>query len=353
MADLVFKLKTLTPIWTGGIDKDDRKLHLTGIKGSLRWWYEALLRGLDKYACDPRSDDSCRVESKGINHNFPVPDQVKKIICPACYLFGCTGWSSKFVLRMVQPSSNIVVISLNAEDKNEIPFDIYFVEKKQFEIGEELLLKMMLRLIVDYGAIGGKTVLKPSDEDYKNVLSYPKKNHLDYGIIARRVEKNGIDESNVPTSKINTSTTINDYLKAFPKSGTDNHLEWPALDNFLFVRDGYIHRRMHNDIVNRDSMNPKKYLQSAGDLNKWIGGHEPTGGDDKAISKKMFSFHGIKPSALVKKDERLPADDSRIDLFVRRSFGYSKMGQFDDFQTLVKQKFTVSISLGKEVLDDL
>lgn len=41
------KIKTLTPIWTGGFEpgKMDR-IHETGIIGSLRWWYEAIVRGL-------------------------------------------------------------------------------------------------------------------------------------------------------------------------------------------------------------------------------------------------------------------------------------------------------------------
>jgi CRISPR type III-B/RAMP module RAMP protein Cmr1 len=33
----------------------------TGIIGSLRWWYDALVRGMGGYACDPTSDeDRCR-----------------------------------------------------------------------------------------------------------------------------------------------------------------------------------------------------------------------------------------------------------------------------------------------------
>ncbi|MGQ9833224.1 MAG: type III-B CRISPR module RAMP protein Cmr1, partial [Candidatus Villigracilaceae bacterium] len=36
------QLKTLTPLWTGGIDGTTDRLHETGLIGSLRWWYEAL-----------------------------------------------------------------------------------------------------------------------------------------------------------------------------------------------------------------------------------------------------------------------------------------------------------------------
>ena len=42
-----FKLRALTDIWTGGVDhRNGDKLHLSGIKGSIRWWYETLVRGL-------------------------------------------------------------------------------------------------------------------------------------------------------------------------------------------------------------------------------------------------------------------------------------------------------------------
>ncbi|HHF52316.1 MAG TPA: type III-B CRISPR module RAMP protein Cmr1, partial [Candidatus Aminicenantes bacterium] len=39
------KIKTLTPIWTGGVGGRCDRLHETGIIGSLRWWYEAIVRG--------------------------------------------------------------------------------------------------------------------------------------------------------------------------------------------------------------------------------------------------------------------------------------------------------------------
>jgi CRISPR-associated protein Cmr1 len=65
-------LRTLTPLWTGGIDagQSDR-LHETGIIGSLRWWYEAILRGCGVRVCDPTA------------HNCTG--------CPACQAYGMTG----------------------------------------------------------------------------------------------------------------------------------------------------------------------------------------------------------------------------------------------------------------------
>ncbi len=48
----VIKLKTLTPLWTGGADGEMDRIHETGIIGSMRWWYEAVIRGLGGFVYD-------------------------------------------------------------------------------------------------------------------------------------------------------------------------------------------------------------------------------------------------------------------------------------------------------------
>jgi len=49
-------LRTLTPLWTGGPDQLPDRVRETGLIGFLRWWYEALVRRLGGYACDPTSE---------------------------------------------------------------------------------------------------------------------------------------------------------------------------------------------------------------------------------------------------------------------------------------------------------
>jgi len=80
-------LQTLTPLWTGGVDagQSDR-IHETGIIGSLRWWYEAILRGLGGNVCDPTTQ-SCQYANE-MNHR----------LCDACRIFGATGWKRRFRL---------------------------------------------------------------------------------------------------------------------------------------------------------------------------------------------------------------------------------------------------------------
>ena len=58
------KIKTLTPIWTGGVEGKCDRLHETGIIGSMRWWYEAIVRGLGGYACDPTGEGRCELTGK-------------------------------------------------------------------------------------------------------------------------------------------------------------------------------------------------------------------------------------------------------------------------------------------------
>lgn len=86
------KLKTLTPLWTGGVDGKANRVHETGIIGSLRWWYEAIVRGLGGWACDPTGDRKCIYDAR-------KPEPPEEQLCPACYIFGATGWKRRFRLE--------------------------------------------------------------------------------------------------------------------------------------------------------------------------------------------------------------------------------------------------------------
>ncbi|MBT9148316.1 MAG: hypothetical protein DDT32_02088 [Syntrophomonadaceae bacterium] len=79
------QIKPLTPLWTGDAEGKGERVLETGILGSLRWWYEALVRGLGHYACDP-GGGTCEYKEKLAGS------------CPVCQLFGCTGYSRRFRL---------------------------------------------------------------------------------------------------------------------------------------------------------------------------------------------------------------------------------------------------------------
>ena len=101
--------KTITPLWTGDAWGESDNLKLTGIVGSLRWWFEALVRGMGYNACDSTSEKKCQVE-------ISQPEDLARIqesICPVCYLFGTTGWKSRFGVRVES-------LGLKTIDKAEI-----------------------------------------------------------------------------------------------------------------------------------------------------------------------------------------------------------------------------------------
>ena len=90
MKGLSLKIKTLTPLWTGGVDTTMDRIHETGIIGSLRWWYEAIVRGLGGSACDPTSDGKDGIPKR-------CPDDAGKY-CDVCRVFGATGLQRSFKL---------------------------------------------------------------------------------------------------------------------------------------------------------------------------------------------------------------------------------------------------------------
>lgn len=84
---LDLKLTTLTPLWTGDVGMNmPPSPKVMGLGGSMRWWYEAIVRGLGITACDPTAH-SCQSEGGALGN-----------VCAACRLFGCTGWAQMFRL---------------------------------------------------------------------------------------------------------------------------------------------------------------------------------------------------------------------------------------------------------------
>lgn len=102
MDTLHVTLRTLTPLWTGGVDQTCDRLHETGLIGSLRWWYEALVRGLGGYACDPTTH-TCTFDEEKYRKSKAADERQHLLdagVCDACQLFGCTGWGRKFRMQV-------------------------------------------------------------------------------------------------------------------------------------------------------------------------------------------------------------------------------------------------------------
>lgn len=94
---------TKTPIWTGGSDGKMHRIRETGIRGSLRWWYEIILRAVGAKTCEQmrqsRSSGNIRIfderrysESKSKKESSRLEDAC---LCNMCQLFGATGWRSR------------------------------------------------------------------------------------------------------------------------------------------------------------------------------------------------------------------------------------------------------------------
>jgi CRISPR-associated protein Cmr1 len=239
-----FRLKTLTPIWTGGVDGTCDRLHETGLIGSLRWWYEALVRGLGGYACDPTGEERC-------------PDKDGKR-CAACELFGCTGWARKFRLCVLDEQGRLVQDAL-AKNKT---IQLQFFELRPMSNEERWLLIKAVEIASNYGTLGGKTTLKPQKGKVGE----------DYGIV---------QTISVPLLlKPDVEAFLRKFRQVKPEGAAD--LRW-----FFFVKGAFLWRRQMNALLG---------LSEDGQS---VIGNEPyqqflrgRRGDrtHEAISKKLFSF---------------------------------------------------------------
>jgi len=174
MQEFTVKLKALTPIWTGDVDGKCNDLKESGIIGSLRWWYEALLRGLGFNVCDPTNESSrCKLEQKkfyeAINSGKSVLEALnEQNICPACQLFGCSGWARKFRLEINGEVKKIPEVRIGTRKKrnkrylkrivdgfmSDDSIVLTFIPLKDISKNEWVLLNSTLKVIEDYGAIG-------------------------------------------------------------------------------------------------------------------------------------------------------------------------------------------------------
>lgn len=92
------KIQTLTPLWTGGVDGSMDRIHETGIIGSMRWWYEAIVRGLGGKACDP-SQGGCIFKAEKYRQSKAIDERHRLLdagLCDVCQVFGATGWRRRF-----------------------------------------------------------------------------------------------------------------------------------------------------------------------------------------------------------------------------------------------------------------
>lgn len=294
----IYQLEALTDLWTGSVILEERngqikektgpdRLITTGLLGSIRWWFEVLVRGLGGSACDP-TDTKC----EGWNH------------CVVCELFGCTGWARKFRFEVLGENGGIKTDKI----KQNQTFNLQFTPLRPILVEEWALLDATLRLIAEYGAIGGKTVLKPTNEDSRAKEFH----HQDFGIVKIVKVDPPITSPNVTEVK----QYIYNYDERWGKPGPkvkDGDFSWSSLKCFWFVggktltrenggsssfnkvlgrkdskacRDcGHVHNPPEKcPQTKRHPKRESEQLVNGGDqVSKWLAGSQQE-------SKKVFSF---------------------------------------------------------------
>lgn len=158
MEEFSVTIKPLTPIWTGDANGKNSTLRETGIIGSLRWWYEALIRGLGGYACDP-TDESlrCKLEHDKFNMALKsgktMSEALNDQICQACQLFGCTGWSRKFKLEIETLEKSYAPFVIEEIPNARFPYFLGYYDTsekaKEYVNNGGLMGKYKLRFIIE------------------------------------------------------------------------------------------------------------------------------------------------------------------------------------------------------------
>lgn len=268
-------LRALTDLWTGDLNGKSGHLITTGLLGSIRWWFEVLVRGLGGNACDP-TDTKCKCEDR--NH------------CVVCELFGCTGWARKFRFEVLDEKGNIREVRDNAGTKispqimkNE-KFILRFTPIRPICREEWALLDATLRLIADYGAIGGKTVFKPTNEPSRAGETH----HKDYGLI--EILKVDPPITNLNIAEVEKYVREERWRKPEPKE-KDADFSWASLENFWCVNGKYLARQDANSSSFNCIIGRPEPKQQSGKSDSWIAGRRPDRKNNaEAESKKVFSF---------------------------------------------------------------
>lgn len=263
MTSRIYTFKALTKIWTGDIKGKEDRLITTGLLGSIRWWYEVVARGIGGQPCDP-SNTKC----------------IDRKHCVVCELFGCTGWARKFRFDVLDEHG--------AGQQSQITkgqsFKLRFTPLRAVSDEEWALLELTLRLIARYGAIGGKTVFKPTDEGARQ----GKIHHQDFGLIEFDTAPGG----RPPTDK----AVLGEYVRGSRwQSAQQGGLAWASIANFWGGPNEYLARQDANGSTFNQVIGRGQPKGDAGSGDSWLAGRQARSQSRnqskvEAESKKVFSF---------------------------------------------------------------
>lgn len=265
-AERIYTLTALTNIWTGDASGKGKRLITTGLLGSIRWWFEVVVRGLGGSACDPTLD--------GNRCPNPKKDPADPgHHCVVCELFGCTGWARKFRFDVLDKDGKAQREQIRANQS----FQLRFTPLRPIPDEEWALLDVTIRLIAEYGAVGGKTVYKPTDEQSRQNAAH----HRDYGLV--RIENNPKIEPKA-IEKLRSFVGDSRWRRVNQES-----FGWASLANLWCAKGRHLARQSaqastFNKVIGR----PEPKNQSS-QRDSWLAGRR-AGGGQNAESKKVFSF---------------------------------------------------------------
>lgn len=250
-----YDFMALADIWTGNAERRGDRLITVGLLGSLRWWFEIVVRGLGGFACDP-SDPEMR-----------CPDKAGKR-CVVCEFFGCTGWARKFRFEVLDEKGQIKQKAIREREL----FKLNFIPLRPVSDEEWALLELTLLFISEYAAISGKTVFKPSEEKGRE--------DRDFGLIQIQ------DRLKVQKEY----KELKEYVAQERwRKADQSDFAWASLQNFWCVKGRYLCRKSQtestfNRVLGRcEGKAQAQQLEPSDSAAAWLAG-------GRQESKKVFSF---------------------------------------------------------------
>lgn len=128
-----------------------------------------MVRGLGGYACDPTFDKRCTLDYDKFKRALESKTRQEALdeqICPACQLFGCTGWKRRFSLNITSQNTEITNDILNIRPYGRtrgwyLPVGITGKVTLQLRGEEKAVGKIvsLLHWLARWGSIGAKSQL--------------------------------------------------------------------------------------------------------------------------------------------------------------------------------------------------
>ncbi len=274
---LQFQCRAVTDIWTAGGGGTNDRLRMTGLLGGIRWWCEAIVRGLGVRACDPVSNRCTGTQG-----------------CMICKLFGRADppQAAKFAVRAwTSPDRRTPFTGPLTAGTN---FVLEFYCYRDLTPAEEYLLVKAMDIISRYGSVGGKTTLKPA-----RAALHPPLRHADRGLL-RLTSINGQPPNRWRARGAQFALDMQAAAITDRVTGS-----LPTLANFWFLpgRAFYIHPTVPggNDSINnllglddtlaaRQDLTPKTWGDGRDPLRAHLRGIPENSAFGNPASKKVFSF---------------------------------------------------------------